>query len=733
MTDEFKAQRREIEAFLKNRKLTQALGLMCKLAEKLKSKAIVERINKLQDDYRLMLRYVIDGVDDPNREALYNGFVNRSYMLLDSLTRRHLTPDTPTLYFSMVRFEAMRPDDNVAALVKRYMKLTDETSLFNLISNEDGDDAKHSVTETEVLERRLFNRLWVTFPLVGDNYDAVERLLKSDAVPAHVKQLVMSSLLMGLLEFYDESRLSLLLDVYNNTAGDAASPLPAVALTAAVLTMLTHSNRIPGEAVRGRLDLAAAKPTWKSDLRMVYIELVKTRDTERINRKMTDELIPELMKLRPDISKHQLDISQLTDITEIEENPEWMDLLDKSGITDRMRELSEIQEEGGDVFMGTFAHLKTFSFFNEIANWFLPFHTGHSAVADKAEESTAAIADILSASPFLCDSDKYSFFLSVASVPKAQQNMMMSQLDGYNINSAELRNAALNSAASDRRNRINKYVQDLYRFFKLFSRRQEFSDPFTQRFNIFSVPALSTWFEDGETALTVAEFYFSHKYYGEALGMFRAIEQNMPPTSQLYQKTGYCLQRSGDIEGALDYYQRAELLDARSLWTLKRIASCLVIMGRYSEALDYFNRILSEQADNVTVLIDMAIAYIELHRFDDAIPVLTKVVYLDPDNKRALRALGWCRLNVRDLKNAAKCYRKLVSDNPTSGDYINMGHVSVARKDFREAINYYNLAIENQSGGSDAVIGRIEKDCKTLEAAGIDISLMPYIIDALVR
>ncbi len=317
MTDEFKAQRREIEAFLKNRKLTQALGLMCKLAEKLKSKAIVERINKLQDDYRLMLRYVIDGVDDPNREALYNGFVNRSYMLLDSLTRRHLTPDTPTLYFSMVRFEAMRPDDNVAALVKRYMKLTDETSLFNLISNEDGDDAKHSVTETEVLERRLFNRLWVTFPLVGDNYDAVERLLKSDAVPAHVKQLVMSSLLMGLLEFYDESRLSLLLDVYNNTAGDAASPLPAVALTAAVLTMLTHSNRIPGEAVRGRLDLAAAKPTWKSDLRMVYIELVKTRDTERINRKMTDELIPELMKLRPDISKHQLDISQLTDITEI--------------------------------------------------------------------------------------------------------------------------------------------------------------------------------------------------------------------------------------------------------------------------------------------------------------------------------------------------------------------------------------------------------------------------------
>ena len=96
------------------------------------------------------------------------------------------------------------------------------------------------------------------------------------------------------------------------------------------------------------------------------------------NRKMQNELIPEMLKLRPDISKKINNSTAMIDMSSLEENPEWEELLNKSGITDKIKELSQLQEEGSDVFMSTFSHLKSFPFFSDSANWFLPFSLEHS-------------------------------------------------------------------------------------------------------------------------------------------------------------------------------------------------------------------------------------------------------------------------------------------------------------------------------------------------------------------
>lgn len=44
-------------------------------------------------------------------------------------------------------------------------------------------------------------------------------------------------------------------------------------------------------------------------------------------------------------------------------NPEWENWIDKSGITDKLREMGELQMEGADVYMSTFSQLKQFPFF----------------------------------------------------------------------------------------------------------------------------------------------------------------------------------------------------------------------------------------------------------------------------------------------------------------------------------------------------------------------------------
>lgn len=732
MTNEFNQQRQAILSSLRAHRLNAALRQLRTLAENNSARDIAEKTAAIESDYALMLKYLVEGANDPDRQKMYARFVNRTYKLLDQMTRRHNVTDTGSLYYNVLRFEATRPDDNVAALIGKYFRLLDNSSLFNLISAENDTEGniQRNLEHQEITERRIFNRLWVTYPLDADNAESVEKLIKADEIPCHMKQLAISSLLMGLLEFYDERRLGILIDTYIANASNQNSPLAPEALTAVAITLFRYTNRPVSEKISVMLEQASQQPSWTSDLRTVYTELVKTRDTERINRKMTDEVIPELIKMRPDMVKNNIDISEISDISDIEENPEWLDMLEKSGITERLKEMNEIQEEGGDVFMSTFAHLKRFPFFNEIANWFMPFHTEHTAI-DSADESTSTIANVLTASPFLCNSDKFSFFFSVLQVPEQQRQLMMSQFKNFNINNAELRSAALNPSAVDRSNIINKYIQDLYRFFRLFSRKNEFDDPFKTRMNIFKVPELSKLFNDATTHRTIAEFYFKHKYFSEALEMFRAIEQTEPPTPQIYQKIGFCYQKAGELENALDYYQRSELLDARSQWTLKRIASCLTILGRHSEALGYYNRILEQNPENVKTIVDTAVTMVELKRFKEAIPMLHKAIYLEPDNSRAQRNLVHCLMMTRDLKNAEKQLNKLIYSSTTAADYLNLGHIAVARADIKEAVRLYRLAAEKSGATINDTINRLLHDIPNLENAGIDSSSLPFIIDAL--
>lgn len=47
-------------------------------------------------------------------------------------------------------------------------------------------------------------------------------------------------------------------------------------------------------------------------------------------------------------------------------NPDWQDVFDDMGLTDKMQEFSELQLDGVDVYAATFAKLKSYPF---LARW----------------------------------------------------------------------------------------------------------------------------------------------------------------------------------------------------------------------------------------------------------------------------------------------------------------------------------------------------------------------------
>ena len=69
---------------------------------------------------------------------------------------------------------------------------------------------------------------------------------------------------------------------------------------------------------------------------------------------------------------------------------------------------------------------------------------------------------------FMCNSDKYSLYFSMMQLPKEARKMMMNQFDSQATEMIQQNKEELISKRGKQDTIIGQYIQDLYRFFKLY-------------------------------------------------------------------------------------------------------------------------------------------------------------------------------------------------------------------------------------------------------------------------
>lgn len=733
----FKESRDRIERYVSEHRLRDAFAMARSLSEGMMNWELSREIEQAEESYRYMLDYAARGADDPGRSAMVADLGEKVLAAVDRLERDNLKRDESTLYYNTLRYEELQRGDSLQGLLRGYDKLCGEASMFGFaVSGVHSAAAKDLMSEREALERRIFNRIWVTHPLSGADAEALARVINGELYAGYFKELVVWGIILGGLQYHDPARTDLLLDAYSSAEGR----LSAAGLIGLMLLLHRWRRRMLPRRVVAKLGAMKERDGWRDDFRTVYMELVKTVDTDRITRKIRDEVVPEMLKLKPEIDKKiNLNIENL-DPAEMEENPQWQEMMEKSGLAEKLKEMSEIQEEGGDVMLGTFEQLKTFPFFNEPANWFLPFHTDYSAFSGGASGEMQPVAGLMAAAPFLCDSDKYSFMFSLQHVPAMQRDMMLSQFKAQGEHLAEIQAASLVTGNADRKNMINKQVQNIYRFFRLFRRKGEFPNPFATGVNLSEVALLGDDIKGMDVLELVGQFYFSHGYYAQALDVFHKLAAGSVPGAELYQKMGYALQKTGDYEGAVSYYKKAELLDSRSDWTLRRLARCLMMLHRPEEALERLKILEERHPEHAATALNIGRCLVELERYGEAVGEYYKAEYLDEKSGKALRPLAWCLLMERELAQSRKYYEKvMMAFAPTQEDYLNMGHLALAEGNFKEAMNFYSLNVTARMDGDsgrrreaiDGFIADMRSDAPYLRRAGVDGELIPLLVDSL--
>jgi hypothetical protein len=306
-----------------------------------------DKIANLQATYRTLLNYYMDGTDDPERAEVMDYLTRETYELTDIICVGYI----PTSYCE---------DNTFRQFYTPILYDTDTLSAFNTIK-EGNDEIKCSIAAAAIM--------------------------------------------IGCLNVFQEDKVLCLIRLCSSTHKSVRMR----ALTGLVITLVYHNERMQlYPQINNRLNLLFDDEENILLAQAVVKSLLRSTETERISKDISENIIPTLTKIAPELGKNKDDNNP-----DVPESKIYNihDKLEDSGIADKMRSFAQLQQEGADINMPSFSQLKGFSFFNTLENWFMPFYKENQNVSslfpENSDESNSNMIDVLLRNGSICDSDKY--------------------------------------------------------------------------------------------------------------------------------------------------------------------------------------------------------------------------------------------------------------------------------------------------------------------------------------
>jgi tetratricopeptide (TPR) repeat protein len=508
------------------------------------------------------------------------------------------------------------------------------------------------------------------------------------------------------------------------------------ALTGLVLGFYLYDQRILFYPKASAIRFQLAEAGLDKEIEHIIIQLIRARDTEKVSKKMQEEIIPEMIKLRPRL-EDKLGLENLLKEDELEDkNPEWETFFkDTPGLAEKMEEFSKMQMEGADVFISAFSMLKHFSFFQELSNWFLPFYAENN-VAQAAVSQEVNLNDKqgflegFEKSVFLCDSDKYSFILNLQQLPEQQKKMMFEMLEAELNQMNELsKQEALSDGVSQNKSIYISHIQNLYRFCKLYPGRRDFEDIFKLSLDVHNSESFSAMVNDPSVIRNIAEFYFEQGHFHDANDIYKKLIDQGEHDAELYEKIGYSCMKQENYEEAIVFFERAELFESNRVWNLRKLALCNRKLKRFDKAIRNYQDALKLEPENTDLQVSLALTYLQIKDFKSALQYYQQLAESYPDNPRFKRPAAWCALNLGAIDLAGSYYEALLASQQNRFDLMNLGHVYWLKGDVRKALQLYVDSIHTEGNSLKAFLIGFEDDKAILKKQGIKAEEISILMD----
>ncbi len=687
---------------------------------------------ELNQTYRMLLEYNFRGVPDPQRDTIFEKLKVSLLELADKVRQHAYTQTGMHIYQLKLQIEKEKEIAKEEA-TRRIDNYSFELEYTKLLNDSELSDQNEGNQVLPSISPKLFQLMWLTDKYTETDLLLIKAIRESESLPWHEKCLAVSAITLSLINCFDKEKFHVLSEFYR----DRQPQVWQRAFTGLIVAVFIYDQRLElYPTIHEEFEQFKKETNFTQDLNKFLIQILKSLETEDVTRKFREEILPDVKKFESRF-REKLDIDNIINNEMIEDkNPDWEQIFEDSpDLLNKIEKMSEMQMEGLDLFMGTFAMLKNFDFFREISNWFRPFYKENETAQNSIGEEIKGKLEFLAGledSFYMCNSDKYSFCFNVKHLPDEQSRNIVSlfNMEAESMRELSKEDELLNKPGKDAFI-FTQYIQDLYRFFKLHPFRNDFRDIFNLKWDIPGSWLIQNLDDNTSILRNAAEFLFSKTHYADAAGLFLVLAQKTEPDQAVHEKLAYCYQIMGNYQSALNFYKRAELFDTNRLWSLKKIIFCYRKLGDNESALKWSIEATSLEPDDTYLQTMLGNCYLDLHQYEKALDHYFKVEILSPENKKILRPIAWCCFVLGKLDLAHNYIQLILAEKPTANDMINAGHIELCFGNKHKAMEHYISAISSGEISLQQFTETLDFDKHYLMANGVDSIEIQLITDYL--
>lgn len=670
-------------------------------------------LEAVKNDYQLMVDYMERGFTDDKRASLYLSLLQRLYRVAADLEISWRCKNV------IVYVDAFRISDHLNAshdFIRSVLEsfVSDVAMLSLLPEAERTEKAKDLYDRHQVFVNRLFNTLWTSCQWSDDDCAFYAGLMLSPMVDVVDQQLLVSAVTLGAMNQFDINKFKALTTVYQQSTDERVRQR---ALVGWVLSVFEGMDIFPEQDKIIR-KLCENKDTIR-ELYTLQIQFFYSQDTEKDNEKLQRDIMPYL------VDGSNITIGRLGIVEKEEDSLENIlnqDAEDKrmEQMEEKVRKMMEMQKQGSDIYFGGFRQMKRFPFFNDLANWFTPFYIDHPALRTTIERiGQPNILETITNQGNFCESDKYSLAFAMESI--------INQIPG-NIKEMMGSEGAFAPMGTtlDKSNPTyicRAYIQDLYRFFRLYRSSNELINPFI---------------DNHKSSFVADTFFFVYKSfigtgldeYKMRLALYLYKHKNMDKLVELMSTfhvedanynilMGYINLYFGKPDVAYQIFNMVLQEDTENQWALKGMARAAMDCEDYDTAEHTYSQLLRLEPDNINYAVKRCVTLLKTERYAEAREELFRLDYQYPDNMNVKRVFAWTMLLDKSLDKASQLYDLILSDAPMAEDYLNSGYCWWAKGNIGQAKNSFQAWITMTKGNKDRLLEEIRNDQKVLDLYGI--------------
>lgn len=697
----------------------EALKSLRSFIKSYKLHAFDARISRIESDYELMKSYMRKGLNDPQFEEVYDRLLLTLYVLNADVQLAVFLNENPSYQAAYMDVQSL--DADFDAIKTRLEAFVQDIALLSL-EPQDAQKAKKQelYDRHQQYVKKLFNALLVSPQWNESTAKFAQDLLLSPTIDAIDAQLLLSGVMLSAIQLFDIHQFQTLVQVYRQ----ATEPhLRQRALVGIVLSLPENEGDIYPEIQQTINTLCQDEQTCR-ELVELQLQMFYCMNADADNEKLQKDIIPNLMR------GSNISISR-AGIVEKEED-EVDEILNPGAADQAMEEMERnfnqmmnMQKAGSDIYFGGFSQMKRFAFFTTLSNWFVPFYEDHPELRQVNDKlgGNKFMQLLLESGPF-CDSDKYSFVLGLSSIiDKIPQNMR-ELLDNQDAFGTTVSMEEKSNPAYIRR----MYLQDLYRFYRIYHNKNDFHNPFdTSAMENSAFFVVNPYFRESplkDRIMEVGKFLYKHHFYRELWQLLGAYADR--EDIEYWRLAAMAYYREKDYLSADKAYTNVLEMNADDVQAIRGKALAGFYLEDYEQAVEYNKKLLEMDATNEHVQLNLAVSLMNNDEIEEGMSLLFKLNYDHPENLSIQRSLAWGYLQQQKPQQAAPIYERLLANKhrmPT--DCLNAGYCQWFLSNVEEAIDLFRQYVtkakkeRRRPGGGNLLNEVFAMDADLLQQYGI--------------